>query len=84
MVEVPQKDWSKKLPKYLDADPCFIRMAQYSQTQFRNLRRVHFCTDFQPFAVFKKEGGFLKKNKKIIWHFYWLFQLETQHNTAQN
>lgn len=61
MVEVPQKDWSKKLPKYLDADPCFIRMAQYSQTQFRNLRRVHFCTDFQPFAVFKQEGGFLKK-----------------------
>lgn len=31
VVEVLLEDWSKKPPKYLDADPCFIRAVQGSQ-----------------------------------------------------
>jgi len=66
VVEVPQKHWSKKPAKYLDADPCFIRMAQDSQTGFRNLCRVHFSTDFQCFADFKKDGSLLRKTFHIV------------------
>lgn len=61
MVEVPLKDWSKKPPKCLDADPCFIRLAQGSQNGVRNLGRGHLGTDFQHLADFKKDGGLLRK-----------------------